>query len=164
MFAIRMITPDDPLYEQERRLRQDVLLGPLGLSLEAFDQMSPGLEARAEHHVCVMDHPRGPRVIACAMLVIGEPKPDTATLTQVAVDLQRQGEGIGRRLVTTLESRAFGSLGLRSLWCMSHLPAVEFYKALGWVPTGEQIETLGMPHQGLRLNADPDPGGPTGHS
>lgn len=164
MFDIHLITPADSLYEQERRLRQDVLLAPLGLTLEAFDQMAPGLEDRAEHHVCVMDHPRGPRVIACALLVVGEPQADAATMAQVAVDLQRQGEGIGRRLVTTLESRAFGELGLTSLTCQAHLPAVGFYEALGWGATGEVVEAMGVPHQRLILTADPNAGGRLPHS
>lgn len=155
MDDFRRITPDDPLHEQERCLRRDVLLAPIGLTLEAFDRLAPDLESRAEHHVCVMDHPRGPRVIACALLVVGDPEPFAATMTQVAVDPQRQGEGIGRRLVTMLESRAFGELGLTSLCCTAHLPAVGFYEALGWRVAGEVVEILGIPHRHMTLTGEP---------
>ena len=155
MIEIRRITTDDPLFEEARHLREDVLLRPLGITLEQFDAAAPGLEARAEHHVCVMDHPRGPRVVGCAMLLAGEPDEAAATIAQVAIHRQRQGEGIGRRLLATLESRAFGELGLERLTCTAHPGAVGFYQAMGWVLDGEPFLDFGVEHQRMTLSSIP---------
>ncbi len=149
MIEIRRITTDDPLFVQARRLRQDVLLGPLGLTLEAFDAMVPGLDERAEHYVGVLDHPKGPRVVGCALL-----DASTATVAQVAVDPQRQGEGLGKRLLATVERRAFGDLNVPSLSCEAHVDAVGFYERLGWAPDGEPTMAAGVPHQRMVLAAE----------
>lgn len=158
MVRIRRISVSDPLYPQECDLRVAVLLGPIGYDMARFRREFAGVEERFEHFVAVFDHPRGDRVIGCATLLPEEGGAGMGKLMQMAVDPQRQGEGIGRRLVTAVESRAFGELGLRSLFCHARVPVIGFYRSLGWeVESGEFVEA-GVPHVRMRMvNPEPDP-------
>lgn len=158
MSQIRRITREDPLYPQEVALRESVLLGPIGLDLPKFEAMFPGAEERFEHFVAVINHPSGPRVVGCALLLPGYPDPGTGKLMQMAVDPQRQGEGLGTRLVVALERRAFGELGLRELFCHARDTAYGFYSSLGWDFDSETFTEAGVPHRRMTFRPDlPEP-------
>lgn len=147
MVKIRRITSKDPLYVQECALREDVLLRPIGYDMERFKREFPGLEERMEHFVAVLNHHAAERVVGCAALIPGEPAAGAGRITQMAVNLQRQGEGIGRRLVVAVESRAFGELGLRELVCHAPVTAVPFFESIGWVMEPEVFQEAGVPHR-----------------
>jgi predicted GNAT family N-acyltransferase len=66
---------------------------------------------------------------------------------QMAVDLQRQGEGLGTRLVVAIEQRAFGELGLRELFCHARDTALGFYQTLGWEFDSDIFSEAGIPHR-----------------
>lgn len=147
MVRIKRITPSDTsLYAQEVALREQVLLNPLGLTIQRFRELFPGYEDRFEHFVAVFDHPSGERVIGCALLLPDHPQKGVGKLMQMAVDPQRQGEGLGRRLVVEIECRAFGELGLNELFCHSQRGAKGFYEKLGWAKDGEEFSEAGIPH------------------
>jgi predicted GNAT family N-acyltransferase len=139
---------DDPLYPQECALREEVLLRPIGYDMQRYLRDFPGLEQRLEHFVAVTTHPPHghDRVVGCAALLAGESRPESGRITQMAVNLQRQGEGIGRRLVVAVESRAFGELGLRELCCHVPVTAMGFFEALGWESDSERFTEAGIPH------------------
>ncbi len=165
MLSIERISPDHPLYPQACSLREEVLLQPLGLSMAWWRANFGTIEDRAEHFVAAvaLTDRAGPggrgvagakqgggagrRVIGCASLLPHDPGPRTGRLLQMAVDKQRQGEGVGRRLVATIESRAFGELGLQDLYCHAQVRASDFYERLGWEPVGEIFEEGGIPHR-----------------
>lgn len=147
MISIRRITHDDPLYPQQCALRESVLLNPIGLDMAKFKAMFPGVEERFEHFVAVFDHPAGPRVIGTASLLPDYPEAGTGKLMQMAVDLQRQGEGLGTRLVVAVEQRAFGELGLRELFCHARDTAFGFYRSLGWEFDSEVFMEADIPHR-----------------
>jgi N-acetylglutamate synthase-like GNAT family acetyltransferase len=151
VIRVRRITMQDPLYEQERQLRETVLLRPIGLDMGTFQSLFPGVEERFEHYVAVFDHPDGPRVVGCALLLPDYPERGVGKLMQMAVDAQRQGEGIGKFLVVTIESRAFGELGLRELFCHARDTASGFYASLGWEIDSEQFLEAGIPHYRMVL-------------
>lgn len=153
MVRIKRIHTLDPLYQQEVALREQVLLKPLGLDIRKFRELFPGYEDRFEHFVAVFDHPSGERVIGCALLLPEYPEPGTGKLMQMAIDPQRQGEGLGRRLVVEVESRAFGELGHRELFCHAQRGAKGFYEKLGWERDGEDFEEAGIPHVKMCLHA-----------
>jgi len=67
------------------------------------------------------------------------------------VDPQRQGEGIGRRLVVALESRAFGELGLAELYCHVPVTAMGFFNALGWEVDSDLFVEAGVPHRRMAI-------------
>lgn len=138
---------NDPMYAQECALREDVLLGPIGYDMPKFRQEFTGLEERFEHFVAIVSHHGVERVVGCAALVPDEPKKGSGRLTQMAVNLQRQGEGIGRRLVVAAESRAFGELGLNELVCHVPVTALGFFRSMGWEVQDEVFQEAGVPHQ-----------------
>lgn len=137
---------DDPLYPQECALREDVLLRPIGYDMARYRREFPGVEERLEHFVAVTSHHGQDRVIGCAALLPEESGPGSGRITQMAVDLQRQGEGVGRRLVVAVESRAFGELGLHELCCHVPVTAKGFFENLGWEPDSERFVEAGVPH------------------
>lgn len=150
MIELRLIDTSDPLYGQECALREEVLLRPVGYDVASFAR-AYSTEDRFEHAIAVLEHPSGPRVVGCALLLPGYPDAQTGKVMQVAVDAQRRGESIGRRLMTFLEQRGFGELGLTTLFCHAQLPAVPFYERLGWTIEGERFEEAGIPHYRMAM-------------
>ncbi len=155
MITIERIELDSPLYESERLLRDEVLLKPLGLSVAKFEALFPGIERRYEHFAAVLDHPGGLRVVGCCGLLPDDPKVGEGRLLQMAVDPQRQGEGLGRRLVVAIESRAFGELDFVRLVCHARTEVATFYDTLGWAPEGDIFEEVGIPHRSMVLDRPP---------
>lgn len=166
MVRIRRITHEDALYPQECALREGVLLRGVGMDMEGYRAFAPGAEERAEHFIAVIDMPGDPgsswvgepvkKVIGCALLVPDTPAKGIGKLCQMAVDPQRQGEGLGRRLVAELERRALapvesGGLGLSELYCHARDTAIGFYASCGWEPEGERFDEVGIEHQKLVL-------------
>ena len=112
VIKIERITPESPLFASSVALRELVLLNPIGYDHAKFVAEYPSVDERAEHFVAVFDHPTGPRVVGCLLLLTDEQPSENgqtqAKVMQMAVDPQRQGEGLGRRLVVAAEARAFG--------------------------------------------------------
>lgn len=155
MVRVRAINRNDPLYRQECALRESVLLREVGLTMESFQALFPGVEERFEHFVAVFDHPAGERVIGCALLLPDYPAEGVGKLMQMAVDPQRQGEGIGRKLVVAVERRAFGELGLRELFCHARDVAYGFYERLGWEYDSDTFLEAEWPHRRMVIR-NPD--------
>jgi len=143
-----------PLYEQSLDLRSRVLLEPIGISVADLGRMFPGFEERFEHFVAFVDHPKGPRVVGVVCLLPNFPHAGEAKLMQMAVDPQRQREGIGRKLVVELEKRAFGEMGVRRLFCHARVDAAPFYANLGWEIEGEPFDEAGIRHFKMTLEAE----------
>jgi N-acetylglutamate synthase-like GNAT family acetyltransferase len=150
------ISPADPLYAQECALREQVLLRPLGKDIAWFLDAYPDIDRRAEHLVAVLSHPVGQRVIGCVLLIPDYPEAGVGKLMQMAVDPQRQGEGIGTRLVIELETRAFGELRLREVFCHSQNSAMGFYDRLGWETDPEEFFEAGIAHHRMWLRQPAD--------
>jgi len=163
VITIQRITPQSPLYASAVALRESVLLSPIGYDHARFIAEYPSVDKRAEHFVAVMEHPTGPKVVGCLLLLTDEAPGETGTsqakVMQMAVDPQRQGEGLGRRLVVAAEARAFGELGLSRLYCHAQDRAIGFYESLGWTPEGEPFEEAGIGHRKMVLDAPPQPSG-----
>ena len=153
MIDIRRIHPSDAaLYKQECALRERVLLSAVGYTIDKYRADYP-YDDTAEHWVAVTEHPQnGATVLGCALLQAGHPDAGSGKVMQVAVNRQRQGEGIGRKLMIAVESRAFGELGLNRLFCHAQMTAVPFYERLGWRPAGEVFSEAGIDHLRMELN------------
>jgi len=146
LVRIARIDRNHRLYPQEVDLRQRVLLDPINYSLAQFEKDFPGFEERFEHFVAVIAHPTGDRVIGCVVLLPDYPEKGHGKLMQMAVDPQRQREGIGKKLVAELERRAFGELGLSLLYCHARADAVPFYDGMGWEVVGDTFMEAGIEH------------------
>ncbi len=161
MIKIQRITTSDPLYAQEVALRDSVLLRPIGLDVQKLQTLFPNLEQQAEHFVAVFDHPSGSVVVGTALLLPDHPEAGSGKLMQMTVDPQRQGEGIGTRLVVAVERRAFAELGLSSIYCHARDTALGFYSSLGWQFDSDTFMEAGIPHRRMIFqNAPPPPPGP----
>lgn len=159
LVRIEMIQPDHALYRQECELRELVLLGPIGYDMARFCAEYPGMEEAFEHFVAVVDHPSGARVVGCALLRPDYPEKGSGKVMQVAVDPQRQGEGIGRQLIIAVESHGFGRLGLTEIFCHAQLSAVPFYERLGWRVDSDVFSEAGIDHLKLVIeNTVPEAG------
>ena len=146
MITITRITTDDPLYTQAVDLRTRVLLAPIGYDIDRYKTEFPGVEERYEHFVAVLDHPGGDRVVGNACLLPHYPEDGSGKLSQMAVDPQRQNEGIGTKLVVEMERRATTHHDLDTLMCHAQIPAVPFYEHLGWERDGEMFQEAGIDH------------------
>ncbi len=143
---------DDPLYPQEVALREHVLLKPIGLNMRTLAELFPGFEERFEHFVATFNHrENGATVVGCALLLPNYPESGRGKLMQMAVDRQRQGEGIGTKLVVAIERRAFGELNLRELYCHARDTAYGFYSALGWEFQSDTFMEANIPHRIMAL-------------
>jgi predicted GNAT family N-acyltransferase len=90
-------------------------------------------------------------VVGCATLLPeGEGR---AKLMQMAVHPQRQGEGIGRKLVAEIERRALGELGVQELYCHAQESACGFYEQLGWQYDSDVFEEVGVRHRRMVVRA-----------
>ncbi|MEL6795239.1 MAG: GNAT family N-acetyltransferase [Planctomycetota bacterium] len=162
MISYTTITTGDPLYPGECDLRELVLLRPIGYDMDRFRAEYPGFEDKFLHFVAVMGSPGGDRVVGCVLLLPETDTPGVGKLMQMAVHPQRQGEGIGKRLVIEVERHAFSELGLASLYCHAQLQAVSFYEALGWETVGGIFDEAGIPHRKMVManqapSAQPEP-------
>lgn len=162
MITYQRIDASHRLYPGECQLRELVLLRPIGYDMDRFRAEYPGVEDRFLHFVAVMGSPGGDRVVGCVLLLPQTDTPGFGKLMQMAVHPQRQGEGIGRRLVIEVERHAFAELALQGLYCHAQLDAVPFYERLGWRTVGDQFQEAGIPHLKMILEreepaAEPEP-------
>ncbi len=156
MIVYRKITNSDPLYPQACALRESVLLRPIGMDIAWFAEHYPEIDRRAEHFVAILAHPAGERVVGCVLLIPDYPDKGVGKLMQMAVDPQRQGEGIGRRLVIEVETRAFGELGLAEVFCHAQNAAIPFYERLGWATDPNEFIEAGIAHHRMSLGQPGD--------
>lgn len=117
-----------------------MLRAPLGHPFEAtrfpFEEESLHLVALEAGRVvgCVLFHPEGS---------------DTGRLFQMAVEPERQGMGIGVRLVRELEAEV-ARRGFRTVTLHARETAVGFYERLGYAVYGEPFTEVDIPHRHMR--------------
>lgn len=122
-----------------------MLRKPLGHGREAvpfpFEAESLHLVALDAGRVvgCVLFHPEGP---------------GSGRLFQMAVEPDRQGGGLGTRLVRALEEEV-ASRGFREVTLHARDAAVGFYARLGYVSFGAPYVEVGIPHQNMRRSLRP---------
>ena len=134
---IRFVAPDDPWVAREIELRFRVLRDPLGLGP---DTVRFPFEDESLHLLAIADE----AVVGCVLF-----HPESATagkLYQMAVAPERQGRGLGARLVQALEARLRQD-GLGRVVLHARATAVGFYAALGYRTVGATFDEVGIPHQ-----------------
>ena len=124
------------LYDQEIQLRLELLRIPLRLTFS--DQQLQ--EESSDLHFGMLD---GGQVVACAVIV--PLSHSAAKLRQMAVATTHQKQGIGTRLVKSIEStlrdRQFQEIELHA-----RDVALGFYERLGYRKQGSQFIEVGIPH------------------
>jgi predicted GNAT family N-acyltransferase len=122
-------------------LRHQVLRHGLPRETAVFD----GDAAETTRHVAAV---AGGRVVGCATLHLNEWQGRRAwQLRGMATADDVRGRGVGRRMLAFLEREVLAGSPVRLLWCNARVPAVGFYRRVGWQVASEvfEIPTAG-PH------------------
>ncbi|WP_434346491.1 GNAT family N-acetyltransferase [Myxococcus virescens] len=134
------IHPAHPLYAGELELRFRVLREPLGFTR---DDVAFPFEAQSLHLVAHQEE----GVLGCVLF-----NPEDAhggRLFQMAVASHLQGQGLGARLVRTLEAELVRR-GFTHVHLHAREPAVPFYERLGYAVFGAPYTEVGVPHRNMR--------------
>ena len=139
---IRRITMDDPLYQQERELRNRILLRPIGIPDFGWEHNDPD----SWHFVAIASG----RVIGCVVLVRLDEKASKTQLIQMAVEGNFQGRGIGKKLVQNLIEFALLKKVLE-IQIHARDEVTAFYEGLGFTTVGEPFEEVGIKHRHMLM-------------
>lgn len=142
----RVVETEGPLYDQERRLRYEVLRAPLGMPEGSEEYRA---ETDCLHLVAVLDG----RVIACAMFHGDHPR--SGRLLQMAVAVEAQGRGVGRAVVRAVERHVLSELDTHEVRIHARAPVVPFYQRLGYEIIGEPFDEIGIAHRHMRRQLKP---------
>jgi predicted GNAT family N-acyltransferase len=138
---LRPIQFDSTDYQAALHLRQQVLRAPLGLNLADED-----LEAeRAQQHFGLFDD----NGILLACVIAAPLSPSLVKLRQMAVATAYQQQGLGRTLLSGVESVLLAG-GVTTLTLHARWTAVGFYRRLGYATQGERFIEIGLPHVEMR--------------
>lgn len=132
-------------YVAEVDLRYRLLREPLGLWFSPKE-----LEAEErERHFCAFE---GRRLVAC---VVARPlRPGVVQLRQMAVEEDRRGRGVGRRLLDFAEAELADS-GFTEAVLHARETAVGFYQKAGYAVEGDPFEEVTLPHRLMRKRLTP---------
>ncbi len=139
---IKRIEMTDPLYQQERDLRNRILLRPIGIPDFGWEKN----DVNSWHFVALEDR----TVIGCVVLVRLDEKGSKTQLIQMAVEKRLQGQGIGRLLVEQLI--AFSSENnVSEIQIHARDEVTSFYERLGFEVVGEPFEEVGIKHRHMLM-------------
>ncbi len=129
-----------PVYDASIHLRDLVLRRPLNLQFELTDLK----EEWDSIHLGYFD--RFDNLIGC--LVLKRLSTSTWKMRQVAVFTDRQGEGIGHRLVATAESLC-RIRGVTTISLHARQTATTFYEKIGYKIESDLFLEVGIPHYAM---------------
>lgn len=133
---IQAVAFGSALYRSAVAFRDEHLRRPLGLATSAADLDGEG----AQIHIVASD---GDAVVGTVVL-----KPATGArvkLRQMAVDPDRRGTGLGRRLVRFAEAAA-AARGFLDIEMSARVSARLFYEGLGYRAVGDEFLEVTVPH------------------
>lgn len=136
-------------YEQELKLRHQILRQPLGLSIDDDPTHLEGTEV----HLGLFE---GNHLIAS--LILKPLHTDTVDeyvlkMRQVAVASGYQGQGLGKQLIQEAEKHALG-LGATSIELSARETVIGFYQSLGYECVGQKFKEVGINHQKMTKSLD----------
>lgn len=134
---LRQIQHNTPEYDRVVALRHRVLRAPLGLDFTP-EQLA---EEADDIHLAGFE---GETPIAC--LILTPLSPQVFKMRQVAVAPERQGEGLGRKIVEYSESVARAA-GCEQITLHARETVVPFYLRAGYAVVGEPFEEVTLPHR-----------------
>ncbi len=104
-----------------------------------LEELPVGTDERNKYVFAVRE---GDELVGCADVLRGYPEPTTAFLGLLLIAESRQGEGLGRRVSSALESvmREWGCTKVRLAVVESNECALGFWSAVGFVDTGERVD------------------------
>lgn len=139
--TIQQIDTKDARYALEQELRNKILLRPIGVPDHAWEMH----DEISWHFIALQDE----EVIGCVVLRPLNEEKSKAQLMQMAVDTNRQGQGIGRKLVDTL-LQFCSSNAITEVVCHARENAIQFYANQGFEIYDEPFEEVGIMHRHMR--------------
>ena len=146
-YTFTRIEYQSPRYQDELRLRYQVLRQPLGLTL---DDIQPAEDAKA-HHFGTVD---GTRLIGCVLALPQEQQ--AAVIRQMAVAEAYRGRGIGAQMLAQAEQQLL-LLGITELSLSARTSAIPFYRRSGYTAYGEEYLWVTLPHRWMRKKLAAEP-------
>ncbi len=137
MITLEEISLSNPHYQQERELRNRVLLRPIGLPDYSWEKR----DEQAWHFVALEEN----KVLACMLLYPIPDQNNTAQLMQMAVESELQRKGLGKQLLDFALNDA-RSKGIEKVFCHARENALGFYEKLNFNILGEPFEEVGIRH------------------
>ena len=134
----RQIHYGSPEYEAAFRLRDDVLRRPLGLRLDDADREQ---DEEQLHFALFSANDE-----LLASVTVDRLDRQRVKIRQMLVAPGHEGQGLGRRLMQETENELIGR-GFRHAALNARLPAVMFYRKLGYRETGSPFEEVTILHQ-----------------
>jgi predicted GNAT family N-acyltransferase len=142
---IKRIALEDHLYQQERELRNRILLRPIGIPDYGWEQN----DANSWHFVAIENE----KVVGCVVLVRLDEKVSKTQLIQMAVEKDFQGRGIGRMLVEHLVEFA-SKQEVQEIQIHARDDVTAFYEQLGFEIVGEPFYEVGIKHRHMLMRLD----------
>ncbi len=142
MLKIINIEMQHPLYQQERELRNKILLRPIGIPDYGWEKNDP----ISWHFVALSDS----KIVGCVLLVPLDEEFKKGQLIQMAIETDWQGKGLGKQLVQNLLQFSKNK-GFNEIIIHSRADVTSFYEALGFSVYGEAFEEVGVQHQHLSM-------------
>jgi predicted GNAT family N-acyltransferase len=143
MLKIINIDMQHPLYQEERELRNKILLRPIGIPDYGWEKNDP----ISWHFAAVSDG----KIVGCVLLVPLDEQCKKGQLIQMAVAKNWQGKGLGKQLVSALidfaKNKDFTAIEIHS-----RADVTSFYVALGFSVYGKVFEEVGVQHQHLIMD------------
>ena len=139
---VKIIPIDDPLYQQERELRNKILLRPIGVPDFGWEMHDKG----SWHFVALENN----NVVGCVVLTPLNKMKTKAQLMQMAVDAPLQGKGIGKALVKEL-LKFSSENSIKEIEIHSRADVVPFYEDLGFKVFGDPFEEVGIAHRYMNI-------------
>jgi predicted GNAT family N-acyltransferase len=142
--TIRIISTDEPDYEQMKELRLAVLLNPIGVP---SSYINPEKE---KEDILVAAFDNGQMTGCCILTPVGE---DILQLRQMAVDTKLQGTGVGAAIIEFAEDIA-RKRSVRLLMMHARDVVIPFYEKCGYEVAGEQFFEVGIPHHRMEKHIE----------
>ena len=127
----------------------------LRVGLPRAEAMFAGDDAEASRHYGAF---RGAQVLCCATLHLNEWEGRPAwQLRGMATAPHTRRQGLGRRVLALMEQDLLAGADVLQLWCNARVPAVDFYRDMGWQVVSDvfEIPTAG-PHVRMAKRLEPD--------
>ncbi len=142
---VEVVPYGSELYWQTIDIRRDVLRKPLGLDFTAEDLHDDPVN----HHFIALIAPQA----VGALVVVPEAR-GWAKIRQVAVLPEFQQKGIGSALMGAAHEYALRA-GFNTIHLHARIPAVQFYRRLGYYERGGIFTEIGIPHQDMWIPLKP---------
>lgn len=136
------ITMQDPRYQDERNLRNRVLLRPIGIPDFGWEKN----DSNSWHFVATNNG----KVVGCVVLVRLNEEASKTQLIQMAVEQDFQGQGVGRMLVEHLIGFAREEK-VAEIEIHAREDVTSFYQKLGFLIVGEPFEEVGIKHRHMLM-------------